>query len=121
MCSDDVKIQLFRSHCSSMYTCQLWWNYKMLSIKKLYVAYNNAFRMLFLKPRDCSASGMFAENNIPSCQAIIRNLVYRFMCRLEDSDSHIVKSVLNSDIKWHSRIRLHWMKLLYVDFQFNVP
>ena len=30
------------------------------SIRKLYVAYNNAFRMLFRLPRDCSASGMFA-------------------------------------------------------------
>ena len=27
---------------------------------KLYVAYNNPFRMLFILPRDRSASGMFA-------------------------------------------------------------
>ena len=28
------------------------------------MANNNAFRMLFRLPRDCSASGMFAVNNV---------------------------------------------------------
>ena len=60
MCSDNVKVTIFRSYCSSLYTSQLWWKYKVSSIKKLYVAYSNAFRMLFRLPRDCSASGMFA-------------------------------------------------------------
>ena len=61
MCSDNVKVTIFRSYCSSLYTSQLWWKYKVNSIRKLYVvSYNNAFRMLFMLPRDCSASGMFA-------------------------------------------------------------
>ena len=64
MCSDNVKVTIFRSYCSSLYTSQLWWKYKVNSIRKLYVAYNNAFRMLFMLPRDCSASGMFAVHNV---------------------------------------------------------
>ena len=40
MCSDNVKVTIFRS---SLYTSQLWWKYKVNSIRKLYVAYNNAF------------------------------------------------------------------------------
>ena len=56
MCSDNVKATLFRSYCSSLYTSQLWWKYRVNSIRKLYVAYNNAFRMLFRLPRHCSAS-----------------------------------------------------------------
>ena len=60
MCSGTVKVTIFRSYCSSLYTSQLLWKYKVNSIRKLYVAYNNAFRMLFMLPRDCSASGMFA-------------------------------------------------------------
>ena len=116
MCSDNVKVRLFHTYCSSMYTSQLWWNYKQVSIKKLYVAYNNAFRILLKLPRDCSASGMFAQNNVRSCPAVIRNLVFKFMNRIDISCNNIVKSVLASDMRWQSRIRLHWMKLLYVHF-----
>ena len=52
---------------SSLYTAQLWWKYKVFSIRKLFVAYNNAFRMLFRLPRDSSASGMFMEINVMNC------------------------------------------------------
>ena len=38
MCSDNVKVTIFRSYCSSLYTSQLWWKYKVNSIRKLYVA-----------------------------------------------------------------------------------
>ena len=48
MSSDNVKVTLFRSYCSSFYTSPLWWKYRVNSIRKLYVAYNNAFRMLFI-------------------------------------------------------------------------
>ena len=78
MCSDNVKVAIFHSYCSSLYTSQLWWKYKVNSIRKLYVAYNNAFRMLFMLPRDCSASGMFAVHNVMSCPALVRKLVFGF-------------------------------------------
>ena len=32
MCSEHVKCTLFRSFCTSLYTCQLWCNYKSESI-----------------------------------------------------------------------------------------
>ena len=79
MCSDNVKETIFRSYCSSLYTSQLWWKYKVNSIRKLYVAYKNAFRMLFMLPRDCSASGMFAVHNVMSCPALVRKLVFGFL------------------------------------------
>ena len=34
MCSDNVKETIFRSYCSSLYTSQLWWKYKVNSIRK---------------------------------------------------------------------------------------
>ena len=119
MCSDTVKINLFRTYFSSLYTSQLWWCYKDVTIKKLYVAYNNAFRMFMNLPKRCSASGMLAINNVSSCQAIIRNLVFKFMNRVDRSENVILQSVLSSDIRWQSRIRLHWMNLLYLNF--DVP
>ena len=107
MCSGTVKVTIFRSYCSSLYTSQLLWKYKVNSIRKLYVAYNNAFRMLFMLPRDCSASGMFAVHNVMSCPALVRKLVFGFY-------NSIVQAICASDIWWKSSIRANWNKLLYV-------
>ena len=84
MCSDNVKVTIFRSYCSSN-TSQLWLKYKVNSIRKLYVAYSSAFRMLFMLPRDCSASGMFAVHNVMSCPALVRKLVFGFYKRVKAS------------------------------------
>ena len=84
------------------------------SIRKLYVAYNNAFRMLFRLPRDCSASGMFAVNNIMSCPVLVRKLEFGFYKRENSSQNGIVQAIRGSDIWWKSSIRLNWHKLLYV-------
>ena len=54
------------------------------------MAYNNAFRMLFRLPRDCSASGMFAVNNVMSCPALVRKLVFGFYKRVNSSQNCIV-------------------------------
>ena len=35
MCTEDVKCTLFKSYCTSLYTCQLWYDYKSESIRKL--------------------------------------------------------------------------------------
>ena len=50
MCSIEVKNTLFRSICTPMYTCQLWWNFSVQSMHKLNVAYNNAFRFMHHLP-----------------------------------------------------------------------
>ena len=79
MCSDNVKVTLFRS---PLCTSQLWWKYNVSSIMKLYVAYNNAFRRLFRLPRDCSASGMLAiGNSVMSCPTLVRKLVNLVLTR----------------------------------------
>ena len=113
-----MKVTLYRSYCSSLYTSQLWWKYRVNSIRKLYVAYNrprsNAFRMLFRLPRDCSASGMFAVNNVMSCPVLVRKLVFGFYKRVNSSQNCIVQAICGSDIWWKSSIRSNWHKLLYV-------
>ena len=114
MCSGTVKVTIFRSYCSSLYTSQLLWKYKVNSIRKLYVAYNNAFRMLLMLPRDCSASGMFAVHNVMSCSALVRKLVFGFYKIVKASQNSIVQAICASDIWWKSSIRANWNKLLYV-------
>ena len=43
MCSLGVKLTLFRTYCSPMYTAQLWWNYTKSTITKLQISYHNIF------------------------------------------------------------------------------
>ena len=113
MCSMSVKIQLFNTYCSPMYIAQLWWNHTVASFHCLNVAYNNVLRRLLRRPRFCSASGLFAECRIPNCKAVIRNLIFRFMTRLDLSTNSTISTILVSDIRWTSRIRRHWVKSLY--------
>ena len=84
------------------------------SLHKLYVAYNNAFSMMHHLPTYCRASDMFRVNRVPNCAAVIRNLSFRFMSRLDLSSDALVCSIIDSDLKFVSRIRLHWMNMLYV-------
>ena len=60
----------------------------------------------------CSASEMFIVNRVPNCTAVIRNLTFRFMWRLGLSSNALVCSIIDSDRKFVSRIRLHWMNML---------
>ena len=53
MCTDEVKILLFRTFCCNLYTCQLWWNFTQTAMRKINVAYNNVFRMIMQQPRYC--------------------------------------------------------------------
>ena len=114
MYSTEVKLTLLRTLCSPMHTAQLWWNYTVASIHKLHVAYNNVFRLLLNQPKYCSASTMFVEYRVPDSKAVIRNLVYKFMRRPDASYNKLVIAIINSDIKWQSRIRRHWIKMLYI-------
>ena len=114
MCSLEVNNVLFRTFCTPLYTCQLWSRYTARSLRKLYGAYNNAFRMKHHLPTYCSASEMFTVNRVPICAAVIRNLTFRFMSRLTLSNNALVCSIIDSDLKFETRIRLHWMNMLYV-------
>ena len=116
MCSLEVKNVLFRTFCTPLFTCQSWSRYTARSLHKLYVAYNNAFRMMHHLPTYCSASEMFTVNRVPNCAAVIRNLTFKFMSRLGLSSNALVCSIIDSDLKFVSRIRLHWMNMLYIHF-----
>ena len=100
-------LTLLRTFCSPMYTAQLWWNCTVASIRKLHVAYNNVFHLLLNQPKYCSASIMFVEYHVPDSKPVIRNRVYKFMWRLDASYNKLVIAIINSDIKWQSRIRQH--------------
>ena len=120
MCSDHVKCTLFRSFCTSLYTCQLWCNSKSESIRKLYVTYNNVFRLLCNEPRYCSASYMFVTRGLPTCKMLIRKKVYSFMMCIAKSSNTILQSILNSDDIRHKCINTGEVYYTYIIFDSNI-
>ena len=91
-------------------------SYCLDTLPAVYVAYNNAFSMMHHLPTYRSASEMSTVNRVPNCAAVIRNLTFRFMSRLSLSGNALVCSIIDSDLKFVSRIRPNWMNMLYVHF-----
>ena len=82
MCSVSVKLKLFNSYCASMYTPH-WWNYKKMSMCKLQITYHNILKMNIGLSKFESTSATCAITNTQCCQSLIRNLVYKFVRRLD--------------------------------------
>ena len=122
MCTDDVKVSLFKAYCTPLYTAHLWCNFSKARMRKLQVAYNDAFRILLKLPRWTSASFMFVNSNVPTFHAVLRNFMFKFMCRLADSKNRIIMTLTVttlSDTRYSSCLWRHWKECLYV-FQFIV-
>ena len=65
-CSNEVKCSLFKSFCTNMYCCPLWFNSTSSSVKKLKCSYNSVLRRLLCIRMPYSASAMFVTHGIPS-------------------------------------------------------
>ena len=112
-CTIDVKKELFRSYCSSLYCCALWSDYRKATYRKLTVAFNNIHRRLLGLPWRCSASAMYANHDLPNLDTVIRRSLYGFIQRLSVSQNSIVRTIEQS---WLVRIKLWdvWAKVLYL-------
>ena len=102
--NESVKITLFRSFFTHLYTCELWWQYRSESLRKLCVAYNNVFRFLCSEPRICSAGHMFVSRGLPTCNMLIRKSIYAFMTSTKRSCNTILQNIVGSD---HLQTRPH--------------
>ena len=113
-CTIDVKLELFRSFCTSFYCCYLWTGYKKSTFNRLRVAFNNAYRRILDLPWRCSASGMYATYGIYNLEAIIRKQTFGFIGRLRKSCNTIVQTLENA---WIIRIQLWhtWFEVLYTN------
>ena len=117
MCTEDVKVMVFRAYCTPFYTAQLWCKYRTAKLKKLQVAYNDAFRILLKLPRWTSASSLFVTSNVPTFHAVLRNFMYKFMCRLPESKNNLIIALTDtkqSDTRYSSGLWKHWNRCLYV-------
>ena len=65
-CSNEVKCSLFKSFCTNMYCCPLWFNSTSSSVKKFKCNYNSVLGHLLCIRMPYSASAMFITQGIPS-------------------------------------------------------
>ena len=112
-CTIDVKMELFRSYCSSLYCCSMWSDYRKASYKKLTVAFNNVHRRMLNLPWRCSASAMYVNYNLPNLDTVIRRNLFGFIQRLSISQNSIIRALEHS---WHIKIKLWdcWTKISYL-------
>ena len=109
----ETKIILFNTYCSSMYTVQLWTQYSATAINKLYIAYHNTLKYLVGVNKREHTSPICANLNVRNCQAVIRNLVFKFMSRLTSSKNNIIESICSTSCYYKSPMWKHWHSLLY--------
>ena len=115
-CTVDVEINLFRAYCTPLYTAPLWVNYKKESLRKLKVAYNDCLRILLKKPRSTRASELFYNMGLTTFMALLRNLTFKFMSRLDRFTNFIIDLMTDpgrSSVRYTSKIWEHWHECLF--------
>jgi len=91
---------------SYVHTTNLWWDFDNDAIRKVYILYNNLFRIVLGYETYCIASEMFVYNNWFNCAVVMINFTYRFKCKLQLSKNitnYWTVAVL-SDVTFWSRI-----------------
>ena len=83
MCSNDVKVKLFNSFCTSFYGLTTWCNFTSEMLLKVSVAYKRIFRGLFMFKCDYTdikhTSRKMLDFNISPFLVIERKLLYGFL------------------------------------------
>ena len=88
-CTDEVKLNLFRSYITPIYGCHLWANYTVRQFNTVKVAYNCVFRKLFGISRFMSVSMNMVSRRVPTLIEIIRKGTLGVMTRLRSSKNHV--------------------------------
>ena len=107
-----VKLVLFSSFCNCYYCPYLWLDMTKRSARILRVAYDNAHGKLLKFHMRCSASRMFADNNLLNFEALMRKLSNTFTNGLISSHNAIIK-VLLDNIVTRERMWEYWYTILY--------
>ena len=112
-CSPEVKAQLFKSYCCSVYCSSLWSTYSKSSFCKLNVAFKRIFRGL-LKIKGESITGVMVQLGVNPLQVILRKLVNGFRTRVLQSSNNVVYALVNSMHFNSSLILKRWNDILFL-------
>ena len=112
-CSDDVKLKLFKSYCTSFYCSALWSQFNKASITKLSSAYHRVFRKL-LKVHDKAAALQFmTENNTDVFKVLQRKLILSFRKRIHCSENVLVNVITKSLYFNNCTLNTFWNTALF--------
>ncbi|KAG0726238.1 hypothetical protein GWK47_037032 [Chionoecetes opilio] len=112
--SREVKMELFRSHCYSIYCNSLWSRFKVATLIRLKVCHNDILKRLLGLPRWCSSSLAFARNGVNNLDVICRHSVFSLRSRVELSANSIITTVRQSSAYVCGPIQQRWLGLLLV-------
>ena len=113
-CSNDVKMQLFKSYCSNLYLCHLWCDFNDATYKRIKVAYNNVYRSLMCIQRGESISAHYVSSGISGFSEVVRKAMCSFYYRTMESSNDVIRSLVSSNYFVHgSNIFGQWNKLLF--------
>ena len=115
--SIDVKLMLFRSYCYCLYGSSLWSRYKVSTLNRLRVAYNNIFRKLIGEPPWGRARLNFVNMEVRSFHETLRHTSLSLMRRVQACRNSVVDAVRHSDAMVLSRSWQEWRRNLLVHDQ----
>jgi len=112
-CSPAVKNTLFHAYCMPIYARQLWSKYTQTSMKRLRAAYNNAYRIMHIIPRNVSVRPHQVSHCVRTFDAVLRTNLYRCFIRCTSSSNFFIRSLQMSDAFYKSSFFLNYSTLLY--------
>ena len=104
-CGREIKCKLFKSFCTNMYCCPLWFNSTSSSIKKLKSSYNSVLRRLLCIRMPHSISEMFVSCSIPSFYELLRKCIFNFSEQISKNTNSIIEACLSPKVYIFSPIR----------------
>ncbi|KAG0720497.1 hypothetical protein GWK47_048383 [Chionoecetes opilio] len=113
-CSREVKMELFRSPCYSIYCHSLWSRFKVATLNRLKVCHNDILKRLLGLLRWYSSSLAFARNGVNNLDVLHRLCVFSLSSRVVLSAKSIITSVRQSSAYVCGPIQQRWLDLLFV-------
>ena len=113
MCDVDVKVHLFKSFCTSLYSIPLALSSKKENINKLRVCYNNSLRFFMNINRFCSITEQFVSLGIPTFNELLRKTVASLYLRLTKTNNKLLEAVFNSTFFRNTTTFLKWSDLIF--------
>ena len=108
-----MKCYLFRTYCYTIYGAALWATYKVSTMDRLRVNYNNILRRMLNIPQYNSASEMFVQHGLRGFHELRRSSAYSLMSRVLLSSNEVLQRPVHSDARWCSPLWDRWNQLLY--------
>ena len=113
-CLREVKCQLFKTYCYSLYNCYLWCSHTAGVMNRMKVAYNDVFRSLMNVRRGDSISHVYVCENVLGFDALLRKSIFSFYKRVLSSSNILVNTIVSSTyFDLVSKVFSMWKKRLF--------